>query len=140
MFQQLHVDVSDDCVAEADRLDQCVHGLELYVLEALGVADDPVELLDQQFQPVQVLGPLRFRVDADAARRKVDDNFLGIVALPVNRPILLSSLATLDISVRSPVRVFRFLLIRTNSIRVVASSSPVFSHLLRRLLSFSVKM
>ena len=140
ILQQLHVDVPDDGVAEADRLDQGVHGLELDVLESLGVGDDPVELLDQQLEAVQVLCPLGLGVNADTARRKVDDNFLGSVDLPANRPRRLSSLATRDISVRSPVRALRFLLTWTNSIRVVSSSSPVSSHLLRRLLSFSVKM
>ena len=140
MFKQLHVDVADDGVAEADRLDQGVHGVQLDVLVALRIRDDPVELLDQQLKPVQVLGPLSLWVDADTARRKVDDNRLGSVDRPANRPRLLSSRATSSISVRSALSPFRFLLTPTNSIRVVTSSSPVSSHLLRRLLSLSVKM
>ena len=140
MFKQLHVYVADDGVAEADRLDQGVHGVQLDVLVALRVGYDGVELLDQQLKPVQVLGPLSLWVDADTARRNVDDNRLGSVALPVNRPRLLSSRATSSIRVRSALSPFRFLLTWTNSIRVVTSSSPVSSHLLRRLLSLSVKM
>ena len=139
-FKQLNVDVPDDGVAEANRPDQGLHSVQLDVLVALRVRDDPVELLDQQLKPVQVLGSLSLWVDADTARRKVDDNRLGSVHRPVNRPRLLSSRATSSIRVRSALSAFRFLLTWTNSIRVVASSSPVSSHLLRRLLSLSVKI